>query len=46
MIEEATKNARWVAQKFAKDSDSQLGEIKRASQGQFSITPRDKSTPY
>lgn len=46
MIEEATKNARVVAEKFAKDSDSQLGKIKRASQGQFTISPRDKNTPY
>ncbi|WP_105902699.1 SIMPL domain-containing protein [Vibrio gangliei] len=46
MVEEATKNARVVAEKFAKDSDSQLGKIKRASQGQFTILPRDKNTPY
>lgn len=46
MIEEATKNARVVAEKFAKDSDSRLGKIKRASQGQFTISPRDKNTPY
>lgn len=46
MIEEATRKAREVAQKFAKDSDSRLGKIKRASQGQFSITDRDKNTPY
>lgn len=32
--------------KFAKDSESQLGKIKRATQGQFSITNRDKNTPY
>lgn len=30
MIEEATKNARAAAVKFAKDSDSELGKIKRA----------------
>ena len=46
MIEEATRKAREVAQKFAKDSDSKLGKIKRASQGQFSITDRDRNTPY
>ncbi len=46
MIEEATKNARKAAQKFAKDSDSELGKIKRASQGQFSINDRDANTPY
>lgn len=46
MIEEATKNAREAAQKFAKDSDSELGKIKRAVQGQFSIENRDANTPY
>ncbi len=46
MIEEATKNAREVAQKFAKDSQSSLGKIKRATQGQFSIYDRDSNTPY
>ena len=46
MIEEATKNARDVAEKFATDSASRLGKIKTASQGQFSITDRDSSTPY
>ena len=46
MIEEATKNARAAAEKFASDSDSELGKIKRAYQGQFSITDRDSNTPY
>ena len=46
MIEEATKNARAAAEKFAKDSDSRLGGIQRASQGQFSIENRDPNTPY
>ena len=46
MIEEATRNAREVAEKFAKDSKSKLGKIKSASQGQFSIEDRDKNTPY
>ena len=46
MIEEATKNARAAAIKFAKDSDSELGIIKRAYQGQFSIEDRDANTPY
>ena len=32
--------------KFAKDSDSELGKIKRAYQGQFSIEDRDANTPY
>ncbi len=35
MIEEATKNAREVAEKFARDSDSQVGEIRMARQGLF-----------
>lgn len=46
MIEEATKNARAAAKKFASDSDSELGKIKHAYQGQFSITDRDSNTPY
>ena len=46
MIEEATRNARAAAEKFAKDSDSSLGKIRNASQGQFSITNRDDNTPY
>ena len=46
MIEEATRKAREVAQKFAADSQSSLGKIKRATQGQFSIYPRDKNNPH
>ncbi len=46
MIEEATKKAREVAQKFAADSQSILGKIKRAKQGQFSISARDKNNPH
>ena len=46
MIEEATKNAREVGQKFASDSGSRLGKIKTASQGVFSIENRDSNTPY
>ncbi|WP_323846498.1 SIMPL domain-containing protein [Microbulbifer magnicolonia] len=46
MIEQATVEARQVAQKFAEDSDSVLGKIKRASQGQFSISDRDKNNPH
>ncbi len=46
MIEEATKNARAVANKFASDSDSTLGKIKTARQGQFSIKDRDATTPH
>lgn len=46
MIEDATKNAREAAQKFAKDSDSRLGKIKTANQGTFTIENRDSNTPY
>ncbi|WP_311567366.1 SIMPL domain-containing protein [Photobacterium arenosum] len=46
MIEEATRNAREVAQKFASDSDSTLGKIRKATQGQFSISARDKNNPH
>ncbi len=46
MVEEATKNARKSAQKFADDSNSSLGKIKRAYQGQFSISDKDANTPY
>ena len=46
MIEEATKNARAVAAKFAADSESRLGKIRSAQQGQFSIENRDSTTPH
>ena len=44
MVEEATRNARAVAQKFAEDSGSNLGKIRQATQGQFSISS-DETTP-
>lgn len=37
MIQEATQNARAVAQKFAEDAQCRLGSIKQASQGQFTV---------
>lgn len=46
MIEEATRKAREVGEKFAEDSNSNLGKIKTASQGQFSIFDRDKNNPH
>ena len=46
MIAQATENARQAAQKFADDSQSRLGNIKYATQGQFSITNRDDYTPW
>ncbi len=45
MIEEATRKAREVAEKFANDSDSKLGKIKTADQGQFTISERDINNP-
>lgn len=41
MIAEANKNARSSAEQFAKDSGASVGAIKRASQGYFSVGPRD-----
>ncbi|MBD5346385.1 MAG: SIMPL domain-containing protein [Bacteroides sp.] len=46
MIAEATENAREAAKKFSDDSGSDLGKIKNARQGQFSIEDRDAYTPY
>lgn len=46
MVAQATRNAREVAQQFASDSDSVLGKIKVARQGQFSISDRDSNTPH
>ncbi|WP_271405367.1 SIMPL domain-containing protein [Tenacibaculum soleae] len=45
MIEEATKKAKEVAEKFAKDSNSSVGKIKNAQQGLFTINDRDVNTP-
>ena len=46
MIKEATQNARAAAEQFAADSESNLGKIKTAYQGQFTIDDRDQTTPY
>ncbi|MDP6377540.1 MAG: SIMPL domain-containing protein [Pseudomonadales bacterium] len=46
MIEQATRSARRVAEKFAADSDSVLGKIRSARQGQFSIQERDSNNPH
>jgi hypothetical protein len=46
MIAEATANAREAARQFAKDSDSKVGKMKTATQGQFSIEDSSQSTPY
>lgn len=41
MVAEATKDARKAAEQFAQDSGTGVGGIKSASQGYFSIEPRD-----
>ncbi|MGA0838321.1 MAG: SIMPL domain-containing protein [Pseudomonadales bacterium] len=46
MIEEATRNGREVAAKFAADSESQLGKLRAARQGQFMIEDRDSNNPH
>jgi hypothetical protein len=46
MIEEATRNAREVAVKFAQDSQSRLGRIQSAQQGQFTVEDRDQNNPH
>jgi hypothetical protein len=43
MIAEATARAREAAERFAQDSRSRLGGIRRASQGVFEILPRDQA---
>jgi hypothetical protein len=45
MIREATLNAREAAEKFAEDSGSQIGKIRRATQGLFTISDRDANSP-
>lgn len=45
MIADATAKAREAADRFAQDSRSELGKIKTATQGQFSIEDRDQFTP-
>ncbi|MFP4128118.1 MAG: SIMPL domain-containing protein [Desulfonatronovibrio sp.] len=45
MIARATQDARSAAQQFARDSDSNVGAIRRASQGLFTINDRDQFTP-
>lgn len=45
MIAEATRDARRAAQQFAADSQSQVGSIRNAQQGYFSISDRDAFSP-
>ncbi len=44
MIAQATKDARASAEQFARDSGTSVGQIKSATQGYFSIAPRDSSS--
>ncbi|QPQ54657.1 SIMPL domain-containing protein [Allosphingosinicella flava] len=41
MIAESTKDARRAAEQFAKDSGAEVGAIKQATQGYFSVGARD-----
>jgi hypothetical protein len=41
MVAEATKDARSAAEQFAKDSGADVGAIKDATQGYFTIEGRD-----
>jgi len=43
MIAEATARAREAADQFARDSHTELGGIRQASQGVFEILPRDQA---
>ena len=46
MMAEAIKNAQKTAEQFAEASQSKLGKIQTAGQGQFEIDDRDQNTPY
>lgn len=45
MIAEATRDARRAAEQFAEDSGAEVGGIRRAQQGYFSIDDRDPYSP-
>ena len=45
MVAEATQNARVVAQRFADDAQCQLGSIRNANQGQFTME-NDSEQPW
>ena len=45
MIREATANARQAAGKFAQDSSTRVGAIRRAVQGVLEIEDRDTASP-
>ena len=44
MLKEATVNAKAAADEFARNSGAQVGAIRRANQGVFSITAREQNT--
>ncbi len=46
MMAEAIKNAQKTAEQFAEASESSLGKIQTAGQGQFEIGDRDENTPH
>ena len=46
MMSEAIKNAQKTAEQFAEASESKLGKIQTAGQGQFEIENRDENTPH
>jgi len=45
MIKEATASARAAAEKFAQDSQSKVGRIRKAIQGVMEIEDRDAASP-
>ncbi len=45
MIQEATAGARAAAEKFAQDSGSRVGRIRKATQGALEIHDRDAASP-
>ncbi len=45
MIREATANARVAAEKFAQDSRSKVGRIRKATQGALEMENRDAASP-
>jgi len=46
MMEEAISNAQKTAQQFAKNCNTELGDLQYASQGQFEIDDLDSNTPH